>query len=118
MDDGARGGADDQSLRAKEALGHGVGMTIVDADYLVYHAAVEDRGRLRLLQVLHAGQTMSLLGFDGDNLDTGAPLLQAFAHPRHGAAGAEAGAEVPDLSLRLLPDLGDGGLIMGAGVVG
>jgi hypothetical protein len=58
------------------------------------------------------------LRLDGDHANVGVLLLEVPGRAGDGAAGAETGEEVVDLSLSLLPDFRPGGLEVCPNVVG
>src|SRR6185436_19086813 len=53
-----------------------------------------------------------------DDFDPRVPLFEIAPRAGNSSAGADAGNKVRDLSLRLLPELGTGGAIVGFGISG
>ena len=88
--------------------------SVVDPDLPVELLLVVDAGHDRRGHVLQALEAVEgVVGLGADHLDGGIALLQVAARPHDGAAGAEAGDEVRDPAVRLLPDLGARGLVVG-----
>ena len=67
MHDRPRGWSDDQAFFPEQPLGHAVSSLVIDTGHLVNDAAVQYPGGLAFLQVLQPGQSMALLGFDGND---------------------------------------------------
>ena len=85
---------------------------VADGDDLVDDGAVEDVGHeagadaLDLVRPgLTARQDRRILGLDRDDLQGRAARLQHLADRRDGAAGADAGDEIVDLAVGVVPDL-------------
>src|SRR5215212_3378187 len=105
-DRSARGDADQNPLLARHALDHLVGHLRRSVPVLVCYRGVVDGGNDRALHVLHALQPVERrLGLERDYPYLGVVLLETARSADEGAAGAEAGYEVRDLTARLLPDL-------------
>src|SRR3712207_3581136 len=111
------GDADQDSLLARHALDHLVGLLGRGAPVLVGYRGVVDRRHYGALHVLHAFDAVKRrVRLKRDKRYLRVVLLQASGGADESAAGAEARDEVRDLAVRLLPDLRRRRLVVRPGI--
>ena len=129
---GAAGGAGEDRLVPGEVQRRPVGRLVVDGDDAVDVVPPDGRGHevladavdevlvdllgRRQLAVLEVVLVDAAHRIDADDLHLRILLLEVLGGAADGAAGADAGHPVGDLAVRLPPDLGTRGTVVGLGV--
>src|ERR1700754_1622623 len=116
-DGGSGGDADEQAVAAREGSAGAVGDLGVHVDVGVGESGIVDLrhdGGGHVLEPLEAVE--GGVGLHGDAADGGVELAQAAGGAHEGSGGSEAGDEVGDLAVGLVPDLVGGGAVVGAPV--
>ena len=106
-----------ETLRPGEIQGPAVRQFVVDLQDLVDDGRVEQLRHVQLADVPEAGDIVAFGRLHGNDPHVGVPLLQESTAAGDGPAGSQREKQVGEPPLRLPPNLGAGGLIVGPDVL-
>src|SRR5690606_21596446 len=110
--------AGEDALLAGHAAAHLLRVVLAHVDQFVHRAGVVDAWKVFLRPLADAGNARSFAGLRAHDAHGGVLFLQEARHAGDGAGGAHRAHEMRDAPARLLPQLGTGGLVVDARVVG
>src|SRR3569832_2027712 len=110
--------AGEDAFLARHPAGGFLCIRLAHIDHVVDTVVVTDLRYILVRPFADAGNLRPFGGLHADDLDGGVLFLEVARAAHDGAGRTHAGDEVGDRTLRVTPDLGAGGTVVGGGIVG